>query len=206
MKALARVGLELAGSSWPPAWKEIGGDERNRRVPSRTNGPGDGPLGNVNDAHDDRGLSRPFVAAAGVVDRPAVGADPAQAGRSRVALADRVRGDQAEESPGSQQVERPAEEVGHEVGVAVRFLVDRLQPVEVAVAVAIDERVLARERRIADDRIEAAGFFAGRTPPGNSISQWNGMNRTGRRRAVPPLPRRAARGLRSSSGPRYDSS
>ena len=42
-------------------------------------------------------------------------------GRARVALSDRVRGDQAEGTFLSDQVERPPEKVGHEVGIAVRL-------------------------------------------------------------------------------------
>ena len=53
-----------------------------------------------------------------------------------------------------QQVERAAEEVGHEIGVAVRLLVDRLEPVEITARVPGRERVLARERRIAHERVE----------------------------------------------------
>ena len=64
----------------------------------------------------------------------------------------------------AQQVERPAEEVGNEVGVAVRFVVDRLEPIEIALPSAPPiNRVLARERRVAHERIETPDS-RGRTP------------------------------------------
>lgn len=115
-------------------------------------------LAYMNDTDDDGGHAGPLIALAGRVDRAAVRADPTQAGRTRVALPDRVSGDQAETTVGSQQVERAAEKVGYQVGVAVRLVVNRLQPVEIAVAIAGDERVLARKRRVADDAIETGGF------------------------------------------------
>ena len=81
-------------------------------------------------------------------------ADPAQAGRARVALADGVRGDQAEGPLVPQQVESTAKEVGHKIGVAVRVLVDRLEPVGITGRMPNRERVLARERRVAHKRIK----------------------------------------------------
>ena len=45
--------------------------------------------------------------------------------------------------------------MGDEVGVAVRALMDVLEPVEVTVGVAAQQRVLTGERRVADDCIEA---------------------------------------------------
>ena len=44
--------------------------------------------------------------------------------------------------------------MGHEVAVSVCFDVQGLQPIEIAVAVGVDDRVLACERRITDDTIE----------------------------------------------------
>ena len=54
-----------------------------------------------------------------------------QPGSARVALADRVGGDQPEGTALAQQTEGAAEEMRDEVGVAVRALVQRLQPVRI---------------------------------------------------------------------------
>ncbi len=75
----------------------------------------------MDDADHDRRHTRPLQPFARGVDRAAVGADPAEARGLRVTLADGVGGDQAKGAALPDQVERSAEEVGHEVGVAVRF-------------------------------------------------------------------------------------
>jgi hypothetical protein len=46
--------------------------------------------------------------------------------------------------------------VSYEIGVAVSVLVKRLEPVEITFTISVDERILPSERRVADDRIEAA--------------------------------------------------
>ena len=113
----------------------------------------------MDDADDDGGLSGPFIAFGGVVDRAVVGANPAESGGTGVALADGVRGDKAEGALGAEEIKGAAEEVGDEVGVTVGFLVEDFEPVEVAGGAARDEGVLAREWRIADKGVEA-GVFA----------------------------------------------
>ena len=122
--------------------------------PSRVERSGERPLVDVNHADDHGGQPRPLLASGRCEDVPTVLTDPAQPGTSRVALSDRVRGDQAEGPLFPQQVKRPTEEVRDEVRVAVRLVVKGLEPVEIAVAVAVDERVLARERRVPHERIE----------------------------------------------------
>ena len=56
----------------------------------------------------------------------------------------------------AQEKERPAEDVGDQVRVAVRAFVHGLQPVGVVLRMARDERVLGGERRVADESVEAA--------------------------------------------------
>ena len=116
---------------------------------------GEWPLVGMDYADDHGREPRPLLAPGRFVERAVVFADPAQTGRARVALADSVRGDQAECPLAPQKVERAAEEVGHEIGVAVRLLVDRLQPVRITGREPGRERVLARERRVTHERIEA---------------------------------------------------
>ncbi len=81
-------------------WPWDGGVDRAGSVGLTARNRGSTHPTHVDDAHDHRGLAGPFVAFAGVVDRPAVRANPAQARGSCVALADRIRGDQAEGAPG----------------------------------------------------------------------------------------------------------
>ena len=109
------------------------------------------------DNADDHGrLSRPLrTRRVASIDRAAVLADPAKPGRSRVALADRVRGDQAEGALVAEQVERTAEEVGDEIGDC------RATPRESACSQSrYDSSECSlrcscpQERRIADERIE----------------------------------------------------
>ena len=103
-----------------------------------------------------RRLSRPFVALARAVDDAAIPANPAQPGGSRVALADRVGRDQSKAATRLEQRKRTAEEMRGEVRVAVGLRMNQLQPVEVACRVALSDRVLAGEGRIADDHVETA--------------------------------------------------
>ena len=112
-------------------------------------------LHDVHDADHHRRPPRPLDALARVVDLAAMGADPAQPGRPRVSLPDRVRRDQPECAISSQQVEDAPIEVRDQVGVTMAFLVQLLQPVEVVLGFALPSRVLASERRIPDDRIES---------------------------------------------------
>ncbi len=128
--------------------------DRVRRGAVEAARPGAAPLSHVDDAHHYRRLPGPRAPSAGVVDLAAVRADPAEAGSAGVALRDGVGGDQAERAPAAQEGERPPEEVGHEVGVAVALLVRRLEPVGVAGGVARGHGVLPRERRIAHDGVE----------------------------------------------------
>ena len=156
---------------------------RLRRSAVQIERPGHRPLVDVDHAHDHRRLARPFEPLASRVDRAAVVADPAQAGRARVTLADRVRGDQTEGALGSNEVESTAEEVGDQVGVAVRFGMNGLEPVGIALGVTFGHRVLARRtagcrrsrqirRRPRESAIRPAR--RPRKTSGNSISQWNG--------------------------------
>ena len=82
------------------------------------------PFVDVNDRHYDGRFAGPLDALASGEDGAAVHADPSQAGCPRVALRDGVRGDQPERSAVPQQVERAAEEMRHQVGVAVALLVE----------------------------------------------------------------------------------
>ena len=157
-----------------------------------------GPLDDVDHADHDGGLSGPFVAAAGGVDRAAVRADPAQAGRSRVALGDRVGGDQAERPPCRSSVNARRKKWATRSAVAVRLGVDRLEPIEIAVGVAVDDRVLAGERRVADDRIEAR-ILAGRTPPGTRSPSGTGDRMRPAAKVASRAPSRSA--ARASASP-----
>ena len=93
-------------------------------------------LPDVQHADDDGGQTGPLEPAADGKYLGAVLADPAQAAGARVALGDGVGGDQAEGALLADEIERAAEEVGHEIGVAVAFLVDLLQPVGIVRDVA----------------------------------------------------------------------
>lgn len=115
----------------------------------------------MNNRNHHRRQAGPFHPPAGVVDRAAVGADPAEAGATRIPLGDGVGGDEAEGAPRPQEVERAAEEVGDEVGVAVGFFVEDFEPVEVSGPVAIADGVLPGERRIADDEVETGTLRMG---------------------------------------------
>ena len=64
-------------------------------------------------------------------------------------------GDQAEGTVPAEQIERAAEEVRNLIGVAVAPGMNLLEPVGVAGDVGRRHRVLARERRVANDRVES---------------------------------------------------
>ena len=70
-------------------------------------------------------------------------------------MGDGIGGDQAEGAPVPHQVEGPPVEVRHEVRVAVALGVHGLEPVVVASDVARRDGVLARERRVPDECVEA---------------------------------------------------
>ena len=112
------------------------------------------PLQDVDHAHHHRRLAGPRDAAARAVDRAAVPADPAQAGGARVALGDGVGGDQPKRAALAQQAEGPAEEMRRQIGVAMAFRMDRLQPVGIGGRMGGGDRVLPREGRVADDGVE----------------------------------------------------
>ncbi len=113
------------------------------------------------DLRDDDGrFAFPSVAADRAGDRAAVGEDLREAGLARIALADGIGRDQPEGAAVAQQAERAAEEMRAQVGVAVCAGMERLEPIGIGGGVARGDRVLARERRVADDRVEA-GVGAG---------------------------------------------
>src|SRR5690348_6298657 len=115
----------------------------------------------MHDAHHHRcRTTGPSHALAGGVDLTAVRTDPPQPGRAGVALTDRVRRDQPERAVGAQEVKPAAEEVGDEISVAVAVGVRLLQPVRIALDVGLAQRVLARERRVPDDRVEPRALTA----------------------------------------------
>ena len=121
MKALAGVGLKRRGIFVAAAWNRyaviVG-----HLAAVETSGRPDSSLCDMNHADDHRRLPRPLVRGAGR-NRSCRRACRSSAGQcAGVALGDRVRGDQPEGAAASQQVERPAEEVGDQVGVAVRLL------------------------------------------------------------------------------------
>ena len=89
----------------------------------------DRTLSDMQHADDDGGQTGPFDPAADGKYLGAVLADPAQAAGAGIALGDGVGGDQPVGALLADEVERAAEEMGHEIGVAVAFLVDFLQPV-----------------------------------------------------------------------------
>src|SRR2546423_388049 len=112
----------------------------------------------MNHAHDDRCLARPFKPPIGADDHAVMLENRCQTCIARIALADRVRGDEAERSAGANQSEGSAEEMRDEVGVAVRAFVKRLQPRQITCSICPDDAVLTREWRITNDGVEAAIF------------------------------------------------
>ncbi len=68
--------------------------------------------------------------------------DRRQSGGSRIALADGVGGDQPKDAARPQQAKSAVEKVGDEVGIAVSVRMQRLQPRQIVVAVASDDRVV----------------------------------------------------------------
>ena len=107
-------------------------------------------------AHHHSGHARPSVTSPCGEDRPTVRANPPKTRGSRVSLADSVRGNQPETSVLSQQIERPTIEVRDQIRIAVGFLMDGFEPVKIPVAVAVNQRVFASERRIPHHRIKPA--------------------------------------------------
>ena len=79
-----------------------------------------------------------LYASGGGVDHAAVLADPAQAGVAVSPWPIVLVAIRPKAAAVAKQVERAAEEVGNEIGVAVRLLVDRLEPVEIALALTAD--------------------------------------------------------------------
>ncbi len=71
-------------------------------------------------------------------------------------MADSVRGDKPEHTALPQQAKRAAEEMRHQIGIAMRALVERLQPREVVLHTAGDNRVLPGKRRIPHNGVEPA--------------------------------------------------
>src|SRR5262249_30296848 len=136
LKALARIGMEAARVFVPAIVENESGYEACLSA-IELEWTWHLPPEDVYHAHDHRGLARPLEPLAGCVDGAAVRANRAKAGRARVALADRVRCDQAESAIVPDQGERAAEEMGDEVGVAVRFGMDYLEPVGIALRVAL---------------------------------------------------------------------
>ena len=118
LKAPADIGLESFRVVVPAGMEEIGSDEGYRAV-VETIRAGERTLVDVDDADYHCRLAWPLLATRRCEDRPAVLANPAQPSAPCVALADRVCGDQAESPSLPQQIERPPEEVGDEIGVAV---------------------------------------------------------------------------------------
>ena len=123
------------------------------------------PLPDVQHADDDGGQSGPFDPAADGKYLGAVLTDPAQAAGARVALGDGVGCDEAKGALLADEIERAAEKVGNEVGVAVAFSVDLLQPVGIVRDVARRQRVLPRKGRVPDDRIKARTLLRRGVPP-----------------------------------------
>ena len=72
----------------------------------------------------------------------------AQAGAAGVALGDGVGGDQPQRAAGPQQIEAAAEEVGNQIGIAVAFEVELLEPVEDGGGATFSDGVLAGEWRV----------------------------------------------------------
>jgi len=106
-------------------------------------------------AHHHRRRARPAIAFPRPINHPAMRANPTQPGGAGIALADGVGRDQAERAMGSQQIEGPPEEMRHQIGVAVGFGMDDLQPIQITRPVAVDQRVLAGKGGVADEGVEA---------------------------------------------------
>ena len=94
MKALAALAVSLR-IIVPARVKQIRSDDRHLATIESNGATVVVPLTDVDHADDDGSLTGPF-SRFGRVDRPAVCADPPQAGRPGIALTDRVRGDQPE--------------------------------------------------------------------------------------------------------------
>jgi hypothetical protein len=110
----------------------------------------------MNNAHNHRRLTRPPEPTPGARDSASLAEDCRKPRGSRVTLPDRVGGDQPEHAGRSQQAKRPAEEMRDEIGITMRTLMQHLQPRQIVPSLVGDDRVFAGERRIADDRVEAA--------------------------------------------------
>jgi hypothetical protein len=110
----------------------------------------------MDDADHHRRLARPFEPPPGAHNRAALNEDRRKSRGARVALADRVGGDQAEDTTFAQQTKCSAKEMRDDIGIAMRSLMQRLQPGQIVPSLASDDRVFAGDGRVADDRVEAA--------------------------------------------------
>lgn len=81
--------------------------------------PWESGLHHMHHAHHDRDTAGPFVALSYGEDLAAMLTDPAQAGGAGVPLTDRVCCDEPEGAFFADEIEAPAEKMGHQVGVAV---------------------------------------------------------------------------------------
>ena len=81
--------------------------------------------------------------------------DCIKAGFASVSLADGVGGDQSIGTTWTKQAECAAKEMRDKIGITVRALMQGLQPGHIILPVSRTDRILASERRIADDRVEA---------------------------------------------------
>src|SRR5205814_1974439 len=108
----------------------------------------------IDDAHDNGRFAGPTASLARSVDGPTMGANPPQSCRASISLANCVGRYQAERSLAPQQTERSTEEMSHEVRIAVGFHVSCFEPCQIAVAISIDQRVLASERWISHNCID----------------------------------------------------
>src|SRR5437870_9291329 len=154
LKALTCVCLQNCWILMPTSMEEKCGDLRDTSYIERPSA-GIIPLCDVNHAHDNRSAARPLKTLASVIDRSTMDADPSETGASRITLGNGVCRDEAEGSGLAQDFESFAKEMCDLVGVAMALSVDGLQEREVVVSIALDDRVLSAERRIANDRIEA---------------------------------------------------
>ena len=82
-----------------------------------------------------RCLAGPFVALPCRVDRSAMRADPTQAGVASITLCDCVGSDQTEAAVVPNQIEGAAIEMRDQIRIPVRFFVQRLEPIQVSVAI-----------------------------------------------------------------------
>src|SRR5687767_6633281 len=108
-----------------PRWRaveitfnEIGRDTPH--LPAVEDRRANAPLHDVDNAYHHGCLARPFQPPDRASDGPTFGDDRCKPGLARVALADRVRGNQPKDAAGLQQPESAAEEMCDDVGVAVR--------------------------------------------------------------------------------------